>query len=53
MFELIYILIILLLMPFVVRRENWGCLGFFLYFGMCLAFTPIVGIFIFKKIFHG
>ena len=53
MLEFFYILLILISMPFFIKKENWSFLACFLYVGCCLMMTPFLGIPLFKYVFRG
>ena len=44
MFTVIYIIIILISMPFFIKNEDWSWFTCFLYFGLCLLLTPVLAI---------
>ena len=48
-----YFLLILLTMPFFIKKRDWSLLACFVYIGCCLMFTLPVGIFIYKFVFKG
>ena len=53
MWTFIDLIITLILMPFIIKRKDWGCLSCFIFIGLSLAFTPLVGIFLYKYVFRG
>ena len=52
MWVFIEIIITLILMPFVIKWEDWGWHACIIYVGCCMMFTPIVGVLVYKFAFR-
>lgn len=45
--------IAIILMPFVIKWEDWGWWACLIFIGLCLMFSPIGGILVYKLAFRG
>lgn len=48
MLTAIYFILIIITMPFFIKKTDRCLMGYVCYFGCCMLFTPIVGIPVWK-----
>jgi len=49
----IELIIALILMPIIIKWEDWGWWSCLVFIGLCMMLTPIGGIFVYKFILRG